>query len=168
MDFAFTAEQDSFRADLRTFLDSELGPDFRGDRFDIDKDRSFERAYVKKLAAKGWLTAAWPKKYGGLGLGHIEQAIMNEELHYHRSPHYALTVAGVELMGPTLMVYGTDEARINKVVDGVRTGTMGINGGIWYSADVPFGGYKASGIGREMGVRGFEEYLEIKAVARPV
>ena len=32
------------------------------------------------------------------------------------------------------------------------TGTMSINGGLWYSADVPFGGYKQSGIGREMGV----------------
>jgi aldehyde dehydrogenase (NAD+) len=42
---------------------------------------------------------------------------------------------------------------------------MGINGGLWYGADVPFGGYKASGIGREMGRAGFEEYLEIKSVA---
>lgn len=31
--------------------------------------------------------------------------------------------------------------------------------------DVPFGGYKQSGIGREMGVAGFEEYLEIKSIA---
>jgi len=53
------------------------------------------------------------------------------------------------------------------VVRGVRTGTLGVNGGIWYSADVPFGGYKQSGIGREMGVAGFEEYLETKAVAYP-
>lgn len=130
MDFAFTAEQDAFRADLRTFLDSELGPDFRGDRFDIDKDRTFERAYVKKLAAKGWLTAAWPKEYGGLGLGHVEQAIMNEELHYHRSPHYALTVAGVELMGPTLMVYGSDEQKaehLPAIASGERVWAQGFS-----------------------------------------
>ena len=49
----------------------------------------------------------------------------------------------------------------------VRTGTMSINGGVWYSGDMPFGGYKHSGIGREMGRAGFEEYLEIKAVAEP-
>ena len=41
------------------------------------------------------------------------------------------------------MVYGTDEDRINHVVNSVRTGTMGVNGGIWYAADVPFGGFQA-------------------------
>ena len=47
----------------------------------------------------------------------------------------------------------------------LRVGTVNINGGVWYSADVPFGGYKQSGIGREMGLAGFEEYLETKAIA---
>ena len=47
----------------------------------------------------------------------------------------------------------------------VRTGTMAVNGGLYYGPDVPFGGYKHSGIGREMGVAGFEEYTEIKAIA---
>ena len=50
----------------------------------------------------------------------------------------------------------------------VRAGTVRINGGVWYSADVPFGGYKQSGNGREMGRAGFEEYLEIKSVAEAV
>ena len=45
---------------------------------------------------------------------------------------------------------------------------MGINGGVWYGGDVPFGGYKQSGIGREMGVAGFEEYLETKAIAEGI
>ena len=43
-----------------------------------------------------------------------------------------------------------------------------VNGGLYYGPDVPFGGYKQSGIGREMGVAGFEEYLETKAVAEGV
>ena len=53
------------------------------------------------------------------------------------------------------------------VAQRVRTGTMSVNGGLWYGADVPFGGYKQSGLGREMGVAGFEEYLETKSVAEP-
>jgi aldehyde dehydrogenase (NAD+) len=49
----------------------------------------------------------------------------------------------------------------------IRTGTLNINGGLFYAADAPFGGYKESGIGREMGIEGFEEYLETKTVAVP-
>ncbi|WP_020109692.1 aldehyde dehydrogenase [Nocardia sp. 348MFTsu5.1] len=85
----------------------------------------------------------------------------------HDGDDDAIAIANDSPYGLSGAVWGTDPDRIKKVVDGVRTGTMGINGGIWYSADVPFGGYKQSGIGREMGVAGFEEYLEIKAVATP-
>ena len=42
-----------------------------------------------------------------------------------------------------------------------------INGGMWYGPDVPFGGYKYSGLGRENGRVGFEEFLELKALAEP-
>lgn len=85
----------------------------------------------------------------------------------HDGDDDAIRIANESTYGLSGMVYGTDPARIQHVVDNVRTGTMGVNGGVWYSADVPFGGYKASGVGREMGVAGFEEYLEIKSVATP-
>jgi len=49
----------------------------------------------------------------------------------------------------------------------VRTGTLMVNGGFWNAPDVPFGGYRQSGVGRENGVEGFEEYLETKAIALP-
>jgi aldehyde dehydrogenase (NAD+) len=49
----------------------------------------------------------------------------------------------------------------------VRAGTMSVNGGIWYGADVPFGGFKDSGIGRQNGTAGFDQYLEIKSLAWP-
>ena len=85
----------------------------------------------------------------------------------HDGDDDAIRIANDSPYGLSGMVYGTDEDRINHVVNSVRTGTMGVNGGIWYAADVPFGGFKQSGIGREMGVAGFEEYLESKAVAKP-
>ena len=44
---------------------------------------------------------------------------------------------------------------------------MSINGGAAYGADIPFGGYKDSGIGRQNGIAGFDQYLEIKSVAWP-
>ena len=47
----------------------------------------------------------------------------------------------------------------------VRTGTMSVNGGMSIAGDIPFGGYKASGMGREWGVEGIEELLETKLIA---
>jgi aldehyde dehydrogenase (NAD+) len=64
-------------------------------------------------------------------------------------------------------VFGADLARAGGVAARIRAGAIGINGGVWYSPDVPFGGYKQSGTGREMGRAGFEEYLEIKSIATP-
>ena len=52
-----------------------------------------------------------------------------------------------------------------RVAKRVRTGTIGINGGIPMSADLPFGGYKQSGVGKEWGAEGFDEYLETKVIA---
>ena len=45
---------------------------------------------------------------------------------------------------------------------------MAVNGGAADGADVPFGGYKASGVGRQNGHAGFDQYLEVKSVAWPV
>ena len=49
----------------------------------------------------------------------------------------------------------------------LRAGSIGLNGTAAYGAEVPFGGYKASGVGRQNGVAGFEQYLEVKSVASP-
>jgi aldehyde dehydrogenase (NAD+) len=57
--------------------------------------------------------------------------------------------------------------RATAVARKLRTGTVGINGGQWFGIDTPFGGYKQSGLGRENGTEGFEEFLEIKSVGLP-
>jgi len=49
----------------------------------------------------------------------------------------------------------------------IRTGTCSVNGGQWFGPDSPFGGYKESGLGREHGIEGFEEYLETKTLGLP-
>jgi aldehyde dehydrogenase (NAD+) len=58
-----------------------------------------------------------------------------------------------------------DMARAMRVAKRIRTGTMSINGGMSIAGDLPFGGYKASGIGREWGLEGIEEFLETKLIA---
>jgi aldehyde dehydrogenase (NAD+) len=62
-------------------------------------------------------------------------------------------------------VYSGNEARATAVARRIRTGSISVNGGMWYGADSPYGGYKASGVGRQNGLEGFEQYLETKAIA---
>jgi aldehyde dehydrogenase (NAD+) len=101
----------------------------------------------------------------------------------------SMTIAQEEIFGPVLTVipYDDDEDAIRIANDSayglsggifsasneramsmarrLRVGSLGVNGGVWYSADSPYGGYKASGVGRQNGIEGFETYLETKAVA---
>ncbi|MGP4027929.1 aldehyde dehydrogenase [Actinomadura sp. 3N407] len=83
----------------------------------------------------------------------------------HDGDDDAVRIANDSPYGLSGAVHGGDAERARAVAARLRTGTVSVNGGVWYSADVPFGGYKQSGIGREMGVAGFEEYLETKAIA---
>ena len=65
-------------------------------------------------------------------------------------------------------VNGGDFDRAMRIANRVRTGTMSVNNGMSIAGDIPFGGYKASGIGREWGVEGIEEFLETKLIAHTV
>lgn len=86
----------------------------------------------------------------------------------HDGDDDAVRIANDSPYGLSGTVFGGDPDRAQAVASRLRVGTVNVNGGVWYSADVPFGGYKQSGIGREMGVPGFEEYLETKAIATAV
>jgi aldehyde dehydrogenase (NAD+) len=86
----------------------------------------------------------------------------------HDGDDDAVAIANNSAFGLSGAVVSADVERARSVARRVRTGTIGVNGGIFYSPDVPFGGYKQSGIGREMGVAGFEEYLEIKSIAEGI
>lgn len=83
----------------------------------------------------------------------------------HDGDDDAVRIANDSPFGLSGTVFSADDERAAGVAARMRVGTVNVNGGVWYSADVPFGGYKQSGIGREMGIAGFEEYLETKAIA---
>lgn len=86
----------------------------------------------------------------------------------HDGDDDAVRIANDSPYGLSGTVFGADPDRAARVAARVRAGTINVNGGVWYSADAPFGGYKQSGNGREMGLAGFEEYLEIKTIATAV
>ncbi len=86
----------------------------------------------------------------------------------HDGDDDAIRIANDSPYGLSATVFSGDPQRAQSVASRLRVGTVNVNGGVWYSADMPFGGYKQSGIGREMGIAGFEEYLELKAIATAV
>ena len=79
----------------------------------------------------------------------------------------AVRIANNSIYGLSGAVVSKSEERALAVARRIRTGTLAINGGMWFHVDTPFGGYKQSGIGRENGVAGFEAYLETKVMALP-
>ncbi|WP_301119931.1 aldehyde dehydrogenase family protein [Mycolicibacterium fortuitum] len=79
----------------------------------------------------------------------------------------AVRIANNSIYGLSGAVFGSED-RALAVARRIRTGTFSINGGNYFSPDSPFGGYKQSGIGREMGTAGLEEFMEAKTFARVV
>src|SRR5699024_2693869 len=75
----------------------------------------------------------------------------------------AIDMANDTIYGLAGYVLGEDMQKVKHVANELRAGEISVNGGATdYGA--PFGGYKQSGIGRECGVYGMEEYLEVKAI----
>ena len=75
----------------------------------------------------------------------------------------AVRIANDTLYGLAGGVWSKDEARAKRVAKRLRTGQVDINGGP-FNMFAPFGGYKQSGHGRELGKYGLEEFLELKSV----
>ena len=79
----------------------------------------------------------------------------------------AVRIANNSIYGLSGAVTSASEERALAVARRIRTGTLSVNGGMWFDVDTPFGGYRQSGVGRENGAAGFEEYLETKVIALP-
>jgi succinate-semialdehyde dehydrogenase/glutarate-semialdehyde dehydrogenase len=77
----------------------------------------------------------------------------------------AIAAANDTEYGLVAYVYTRDLKRAIRVIEGLETGMVGLNQGMVSNAGAPFGGVKQSGIGREGGFEGIEEFLEVKYVA---
>ncbi len=82
----------------------------------------------------------------------------------YRDEDEALRIANDSRYGLSGTVFARTRERGLAFASRVRAGSMNVNGGVFYGADAPYGGYKTSGIGRQNGLEGFEQHLETKTV----
>ncbi len=142
------------------------------------------RDYIKKGVQEGaTLLTGGPDAPDGLDMGFFIQPTVFSNVSND------MTIAREEIFGPVLSIIpfdseeeaveiandteyglsgsvwaGTQEHAI-EIAQRLRTGQVDVNGGA-FNPSAPFGGYKKSGIGRERGAFGFEEFLEVKSIQR--
>ena len=111
MDFDFTPEQRAFLAEVEEFLDANFDPDVmdptRENMAQI-VDTPARRAFMKKLADRGWLGITWPKEWGGQESDGVYEYLLNEALARRGAPQIG---KGVGIIGKTLLRHGSDKLK---------------------------------------------------------
>jgi aldehyde dehydrogenase (NAD+) len=146
------------------------------------KQRDRVLSYIKKGIDEGANLAVGGHRPGQFDKGYFVEPTLFTDV------DNSMTIAQEEIFGPVLAVIAYDDdndavriandssyglsggvfsasaERALSIARRIRTGSISVNGGVWYGADGPYGGYKTSGIGRQNGIEGFETYLETKLV----
>jgi len=112
--FALSTEEDRFREEVLAWLDAHLVGEFAafGGRGAAASEEGFElRArWEKELASGGWLGIGFPQEHGGRGASVTEQIVFAYECARAKAP-YRLSIQGTEMLGPTLVAFGSDEQK---------------------------------------------------------
>lgn len=128
MEFRLTQEQESFRKEVQGWLQQvlprfQVGLDFIGHSDVESEDTRYSPAFSRELGRKGWIGVAWPRQYGGQGLGFIEQMVFNEEMVRNRAP-CGYHILSEKQMGPSILQHGSDEQR-SEFIPRVFSGDIG-------------------------------------------
>ena len=152
MDWADTPDQAAFRQQVKDVIDAKLPGYYKrqlelgledpqgwiGDRNSEDSEVSSAAVeWGDAIAGEGWFAPHWPKEYGGAGLSPMEQFIYNMEMAEAGAP--TVGGGGVSLLGPTIIVHGTDEQKA-KYLSGILSGET-----VWAQ------GYSEPGAGSDLG-----------------
>ncbi|MGE3962434.1 MAG: acyl-CoA dehydrogenase family protein [Dehalococcoidia bacterium] len=165
MDWNDNEEQAAFRNEVRSFLaqslpdryknapeDDEFEGGWQADRLsDNPQVVAAAKAWSDALASKGWIAPHWPKEYGGANLSPMEQFIYNMEMAESGAPRVG--GSGVQMLGPTLIVHGTEEQKAQHL-GGILSGEV-----VWAQ------GYSEPGAGSDLAslqtraIRDGDEYV---------
>jgi len=111
VDFDFSPEEQKFADEVEQWLVENHDPvvmDPHRENFSQLADTPERRAFMKKLAAKGWLGMSWPKEYGGKEIEGVYEFILNEALSRHAAPQIG---KGVGIIGKTLIRHGNEKLK---------------------------------------------------------
>ena len=123
MDWSDSPEQATFREEVAEFIVERLPgryqsgsreggivQSWQADRKSVDTEaRDSAMNWAAALAEKGWIAPHWPEEYGGAGLTVMEQFIYNQEM--AKAAASPVGGMGVSLLGPTMIVHGSDEQK---------------------------------------------------------
>ncbi|OGL05811.1 MAG: hypothetical protein A3H48_04135 [Candidatus Rokubacteria bacterium RIFCSPLOWO2_02_FULL_71_18] len=115
MDFTLTPDQDAFRQTVRTWLKTNIPPEWEAlasGSSEVPRPEAYEllRGWQRRLFDAGFIGLTWPKEYGGGGLTFMEELILHEEMALAKAPPI-LNILGVGMAGPTIIAYGTEEQK---------------------------------------------------------
>ena len=130
MEFRFSKKEEAFRSEIRQFVKENIPYERFGHKFEEEHDDEawdFGMSIAKKLAEKQWLTISWPEEWGGLGAPLWQQAVFREEVGYWGIPGTTMGVSGISWVGPSLMLFGTEEQK-QKHLPLIATGD---SDGVW-------------------------------------
>lgn len=123
MNLRFTNAQDELRSEVRKFLEVSLPEHWRGNAFIFQSESEWQvaRSFDQLVANKNWLTPSWPREYGGIGFGPVEQMILDEEFALAGAPDGGGRAHGPHFVGPALIKHGSAEQK-QRFLPGIVSG----------------------------------------------
>jgi alkylation response protein AidB-like acyl-CoA dehydrogenase len=113
MNLHLTPEQQHLRSDVRAFLQRHC-PSPEDVPHRLDERMAFLREWQRQCYEAGYVGRAWPAEFGGGGRPPVEQIIGDEELAPAGAPEFP-NIVGLDVIGPSLLAFGTDEQRARYV-----------------------------------------------------
>jgi alkylation response protein AidB-like acyl-CoA dehydrogenase len=131
MDLSYPPEAETFRAEIRAWLESNLPTGWFDEGFEMspEEKKAFNDEWTQKLFDGGWICATWPVEYGGKGLSTIQGVVLAEEFARAKAPMRA-DFFGDTLVGPTILMNGTEEQKkyfLPKILNGTMRWCQGFS-----------------------------------------
>jgi alkylation response protein AidB-like acyl-CoA dehydrogenase len=137
MDLAFTAEEQQFRDEVRTWVQANLPADVAHKVHNaLHLSREDMQGWNKILGKKGWLGYAWPKQFGGPGWNAVQKHLFEEECALAGAPR--ILPFGPVMVAPVIMAFGSAEQQ-QRFLPGIASGA------VWWSQ-----GYSEPGSGSDL------------------